>query len=291
MLRVRAAGVALALLALADGSGCVVLRHSISSMTTPLAADLVQSLQEQSDLQLVHDGGAAFLLVFDGLVRSSPDNDGLLLAAANAQIAYAGAFVGREEAPRARAMFAKARDYGLRVLRRRGAFDKVWDRPLDAFASAMPAFGSDDVPALYATATAWAGWIISSPDSMQALSEFSKVRALMQRVLDLAPGCQHGGPEQFFGIYYAIQPRGGGQDLAKSKEFFERAMKFAGPDYLLVRVTYAEFYARYAFDRELFEKTLKDVLAHGGDRPEFRLTNAAARRRAQGLLERADDIF
>ena len=56
-------------------------------------------------------------------------------------------------------------------------------------------------------------------------------------------------------------------------------------------MTYAEFYARYAFDRELFEKTLKDVLAHGGDRPEFRLMNAAARRRAQGLLERGDDLF
>ena len=35
----------------------------------------------------------------------------------------------------------------------------------------------------------------------------------MQRLLDLSPGYQHGGPEMFFGIYYAVQPVGQGRDL------------------------------------------------------------------------------
>ena len=99
------------------------------------------------------------------------------------------------------------------------------------------------------------------------------------------------GPDAFFGIYYAVQPRGAGQDLAKSKAHFERAFQYAGADYLLPRVMYAEFYARYAFDRDLFESTLKEVVTHHDDTAEFRLMNEVARKRAQALLDNVDDYF
>lgn len=282
----------LAAVLLAAASGCMVIRKGVSMVTTPLANNLSAALQEQTDLQLVHDGAPAFLLLFDGLIKSSPDNAGLLLGASSAQSAYATAFVDKEEAARARDMFLKAREYGLRVLRKSNKrFAKVWDQPLEKFETAVPYFRKRDVPALYATATAWAGWIISSPDSMAAIGEFSKAKLLMERVLALDPAYQYGGADSFFGIYYAVQPRGGGRDLEKSKAHFEKAMEYAGPDYLLHKVMFAEFYARYQFDRELFEQTLKGVVEYAGDKPEFRLMNAAAKKRAEGLLARADDLF
>ena len=86
-------------------------------------------------------------------------------------------------------------------------------------------------------------------------------------------------------------PLGGGRDLDKARGHFERSMKIAGPDYLLARVTFAEFYARYAFDRELFENTLRQVLAADPQVPQFTLMNAVARKRAQALLDAADDLF
>jgi tetratricopeptide (TPR) repeat protein len=269
----------------------MVVRQAASVATAPLAGNLAHSLQEQTDLELVHDGAAAFLLLFDGLIKSAPDSPDLLLAAANAQSAYATAFLDRDESERARAMYAKARDYGLTVLRRNRRFARVWNRPLDEFETAIPTFRKRDVPALFTTAAAWAGWIVSSPDSMAAVAELSKAKALMQRVLELDPGYQYGGAESFFGIYCAVQPKGGGRDLEKSRAHFERAMQYAGPDYLLHPVALAEFYARYAFDRELFERTLRGVAEHTADKPEFRLMNAVARQRARRLLERIDDLF
>ena len=68
-------------------------------------------------------------------------------------------------------------------------------------------------------------------------------------------------------------------------------MKIAGADYRLNQVTFAEYYARYAFDRDLFESTLKQVLAAQPDVPEFTLMNAVAKMRAQALLAQADELF
>ena len=68
-------------------------------------------------------------------------------------------------------------------------------------------------------------------------------------------------------------------------------MEIAGPDYLLARVTFAEFYARYAYDPELFEETLRQVLIAEPKVPEFTLMNAVAKTRAQALLDQADDLF
>ena len=260
-------------------------------MMAPMASNLSTSLQRQSDLQLVEDGAPAFLLLLDGLAESSPGNPDILLAASRARIAYAAAFLDKTEAERARMMYAKARDYGLAVLVRNKRFKAVADQPVDVFKTALLSFGKKDVPALYTASTAWTGWIVNSPDSVDALSQWPKAMALMQRVLELEPSYQSGGPDMFFGVYCAVQPRGAGRDLEKSKAHFEKSMACAGPDYLLPKVAFAEFYARYAFDRDLFERTLQEVVSHKTDAPDSQLMNAAARKRAQSLLERVDDLF
>ncbi|HBA84148.1 MAG TPA: hypothetical protein DCZ95_08650 [Verrucomicrobia bacterium] len=280
-----------AFLLLGSGSGCSLLRKGVGSMMTPMAGNLAKSLQRQEDFALVEEGAPAYLLLLDGLVESSPQNPDLLLAAASAQTAYAAAFLDKSQAGRARLMYAKARDYGLRVLCRNRRFQKVADRPLDEFKTALPSFKKRDVPALYATATAWTGWIVSSSGSIDAIAQFPKAMSLMQRVLELDPTWQKGGADMYFGIYYAVQPLGAGRNLEKSKAHFEKAMEYAGAEYLLPHVVFAEYYARYAFDQELFEKTLRGVLEQKTDAPDFRLMNEAARRRAQALLDRMDELF
>jgi hypothetical protein len=109
--------------------------------------------------------------------------------------------------------------------------------------------------------------------------------------MELDRGYRQGGADLFFGIYACIQPRGAGQDLAKAREHFESAIRLAGPDYLMPKVTMAEFYARYTFDRDLHDRLLNEVLAHQTAVPEFGLMNAIAQKRARALLASADDWF
>ena len=94
-----------------------------------------------------------------------------------------------------------------------------------------------------------------------------------------------------FAVIWPVLPLGGGRDLDKARKHFERSIEIAGPDYLLNRVTFAEFYARYAFDQELFERTLRQVVAAKPDVSEFTLMNAVAQRRAEALLGQMDDLF
>ncbi len=268
-------------------SGCAALRLASGSM----AEELADSLQRQSDLELVKAGAPSCLLLLDGLAEATPDDPDLLLAAARARVAYASAFLGPDEPARAAAMFGKARDYGLAILARDRVFRSAQGRTLAEFEQALARFSRREVPALFMTAVAWVGWITSQPSSLEALADLPRAMALLNRVYALEPGHEHGGPDLFLGIYYALQPVGAGRDLPRSRQHFESACALAGPDYLTPRVAFAEYYARYAFDRDLFERTLQEVVRHETQNPDFNLANAVARQRARNLLEQVDELF
>ena len=272
-------------------SGCVLVRKGAARIISPMATQLSDGLMHQSDVELVREGAPAFLLMLDALAEAHPDNPAVLLAAADAQMAYATGFVDKEHKDRSKAMYLKAKTYGLRALARNKRFARAVDGNQEDFVRALRGFKKKDADALFSTASAWVMWIIASSDSPAALGGMPKVLAMMDRVQELDPGIRDGGVDLFRGIYYTVLPLGGGRDLDKARGHFERSLEIAGPDYLLARVTFAEFYARYAFDRELFETTLKQVLAAEPQVPEFTLMNAVARKRAQALLAAADDLF
>jgi hypothetical protein len=171
------------------------------------------------------------------------------------------------------------------------AFSRAVEGPQDEFVRSLRGFKKKDAGALFTTASGWVMWIIASSDSPAALGGMPKVLAMMDRVQELDPGLREGGVDLFYGIYYTVLPLGGGRDLEKARAYFERSMEIAGPDYLLARVTFAEFYARYAYDPELFEETLRQVLLAEPKVPEFTLMNAVAKTRAQALLDQVDDLF
>ena len=272
-------------------SGCVLVRKGAARIISPMATQLSDGLMHQSDVELVREGAPAFLLMLDALAEAHPDNPAVLLAAADAQMAYATGFVDKEHKERSKAMYLKAMTYGLRALARNKRFARAANGNREEFVRALRGFKKKDAGALFSTASAWVMWIIASSDSPAALGDMPKVLAMMDRVQELDPGIRDGGVDLFRGIYYTVLPLGGGRDLDKARGHFERSLEIAGPDYLLARVTFAEFYARYAFDRELFETTLKQVLAAEPQVPEFTLMNAVARKRAQALLDSADDLF
>jgi len=273
-------------------SGCNTSRIAERAMAD-MVGNLVASIEEQPDPKLVEDGLPTLLLFMDGMLRQSPDNRELLRAASTAYATYSQAFVDAEDDPeRAVALFAKAKTYGMRLLTCEPTFAKAVGAPMDEFERAVKAFGRDDVPDMYAAGSAWLGWIVSQPESMTALAELPKALALMTRVLELDEDYSNGAVHVVFGIYYATQPPGAGQDMKKSKAHFERAIGLGGNDYLLPLVAYAEFYATAAFDEILFVETLDRVTAREiGEGSPNRLANVVAQRRARHLLENKDEIF
>ena len=284
-------GAALLLAVCAGGSGCVLVRKGAAKVVSPMAMELSEGFMHQNDVDLVREGAPAFLLMLDALAEAHPDKPAVLIAAAEAQMAYAMGFVDQSQKDRSKTMFLKAKTYGLRALSRNRRFARALSGSHDDFVQALSSFRKKDAGALLSTATAWVMWIIASSDSPAALGDMPKVLEMMKRVQALDPGIRQGGVDLFFGIYYTVLPLGGGRDLDKARRHFERSMEIAGPDYLLNRVTYAEFYARYAFDQDLFARTLEHVVAADPNIPEFTLMNAVAKMRAQALLGQMDDLF
>jgi hypothetical protein len=260
-------------------------------MVAGLADDLTASMYRHPDPETVREGGAAFLLLLDGLIESNPEDEGLLLAGARAYTAFASSFIDEDDRERGVVLHERGREYALRAFALRPGGEAALAGDQDEFEAYLGRFRAEDVPLLYGVAVAWMGWI-SAEGSPRARADFPMVRALLERCLALDETYDDGGVHLFFGIYYAVQPLGFGGDLEKSRSHFQRAMEINRGRNLMVPVLYARYYARMAFDRELFERTLREVLeAPEQDSLDYRLINALARRRAERLLAEIEEYF
>ena len=196
---------------------------------------------------------------------------------------------------RATLLYSRALNYSFRILDRYPPFARARQKgSLDDFTAALQHFDKQTVPALYITGSAWLGWILSQPDSMEALDQLPLVMALLKRITHLDHTYADGGVHLMFGIYYAVLPQGGGRDLKKSLQQFRYAMAMAGKDNLLPQVTYAEFYLTAAGKEQQFVKLLTKIINSPVDnsgKDSHALINAIARRRAAKLLANRDDYF
>ena len=263
-----------------------------SLVLPPMVGPVVKNLNRQSDLELVCDGAPSYLLLFDSLLVSDPDNARLLLHGAQAYTAYASLMpeCGRPE--RAVVLGEKAKAYSLRLLGTHKTLAGADQLPLAQFSEAVQSVGSGEVDKLFWSGYGWATWIGFSKGAPAAVADLPKVEQLMLRVLALDEGFYHGGAHLFLGIYHGSRPVMLGGRPEVSREHFERALALGDRRFLPTLVAYAEYYARQTQDRELFVRLLEEALAFDlAVAPDLTLPNVLARRRAQKLLAQVDDFF
>jgi TRAP transporter TatT component family protein len=275
-------------------SGCRSLGLSPAAMLDDYFEQIMVSISSQEDAELVRQGVPTLILFLDASLAGNPEEPKLLLTTATAYTTYAQAFLNSEDdMKRAAILYGRAREYGFRLLRQRKFFAGALTGSLADFEKALMQCKKADVPDLYVTGNAWLGWILSQPDSMEALDELPKVIAIMQRVLVLDNEYADGGVHVMFGIYYSVRPPGAGRDLNKSRKHFRRAMMLAGESNLFPRVAFAEFYLTVAGDEKKFEEILNGVSGsrNDGKNRDKALINAIARERAGKLLKKSEDYF
>ena len=81
---------------------CLLLACSASKTmtvgaTASLLEDIAKSAYRQSDLRLIREGMPAYLMLIDGMVEAVPDNEQLLINAAQAYASFASAFIMDED--------------------------------------------------------------------------------------------------------------------------------------------------------------------------------------------------
>ncbi len=272
-------------------TSCFPNKRLVVSSTAQLLEGVAKASSKESDLRMIREGMPAFLMLIDGMIEALPENDQLLITAAQSYSSFVSAFLEEKENEYAKYLLGKAKHYALRSLEIRG-FKNPAQCPLDEFQETLKRMEKKEVPYLFWSATCWANWINAHLDSVEALSELPRVEWMMKRVLELDEGFYHGGPHLFMGIWFASRPKMAGGDLKKSKDHFLRAIDLGKEKFLMGYVYYAEYYARMAQDKELFSYLLQKVLNTSLEiAPELTLLNTVAKKRASELLNRRDEYF
>jgi hypothetical protein len=282
----------LLLLLIITAWGCNPFRALRLASVGAILEDVAKASAKSSEVEIVMEGSAAYILLIDGLLEEAPENRQLLVAAAQAYSSYAAAFLEGKDPGRARRLYLRAREYALRALSHRKGFIQYVSKPYEEFVPYLKEMEKSDVPALFWAASSWAGWISLMGQSVAPLADRPKVVAMVERVLELDEGFNYGGAHLFMGVYYSARPKAYGGDPARAKKHFEKAFAIGDGKYLMAYLLYARYYARQIFNRELFLTSLKVVIDSPADEvPELTLLNTIAKRRAKDLISKAEDYF
>jgi predicted anti-sigma-YlaC factor YlaD len=299
---------ALALAALASASaGCAgTASNLVANAVASSAAKPGGAYAQDDDPELVRAAVPFGLKTMESLLGEHPEHEGLLLALASGFTQYGYAFVqtdadelelsgkgapARAARDRAKKLYLRARDYGLRALdlRHKGLADKLRGaRDVDA---AVAPLKKEDVPLVYWTAASWALAIAAGKEDVSLVAQLPAPGALASRALALDEAWDEGALHEFF-IPWEMA-RGSGDDaFRRAKEHLDRALALSKGKKLGAIVSYAEAVSVARQDRAEFTRLLEGVAAADveADRPH-RLANVLAQRRARLLLAHADDLF
>ena len=282
---------------------CSVKMMAINSLGNALAEGS-SVYATDDDPELVWDAVPFGLKTIEGLIEESPRHKGLLLAATSGFTQYAYGSLQQEAdvvedadlaratvlRDRAKRLYLRARDYGLRGLDVSvQGFSEQVRRDRD---TALGRLRREQVPLLYWTAAAWALAISNGKADMGLVAELPAPVAMMERALALDEAWDEGAVHEFFVTFDATRSaaEGGGADRAKAH--LERALALSMNKKLGPRVSWAEGVLVQRQDRAEFTRVLEEVLrADPGEVPRYRLANVLAQRRAKALLAHADDLF
>ena len=295
----------LALLVITPGlAGC---RTTVVRFASDAVAQSGTAYASDDDPELVRGAVPFGLKTMEGLLEENPHHEKLLGALAANFTQYTYAFVqsdadradldgkldaARAGRDRARKLFLRAREYGLRAIdeRHKGLANGL--RAGRDLGGVLGKFEKRDVDLLYWTASSWALAISNGKGDMALVAELPTPVAMMERALALDESWGEGALHEFFITLDAMRSAAEGGGPERAKAHLERALQLSMNKKLGPRVAWAEGVLVRQQDRAAFERELNAVLgANAEEVPKYRLVNILAQQRARMLLDHVADLF
>lgn len=292
-----------ALLLLLAGGACSVRKFAINRLGDALS-EAGATYASDDDPELVREALPFALKLIESLLAESPGHRGLLTAAASGFTQYAWAFIEQEAdrveeedyrtaaamRSRARRLYLRARDYGLRGLEtRHEGFSR---RLRDSADGAVAGISAGEVPLLYWTAASWGLAISAGKDDPELIADIPLVEALVRRALELDEGYDHGALHDFLITFEGGRSEAMGGSETRARKHLERALELSGGERASPLVSFAETVSVGNQDRAEFVRLIDRALAIDPDaRPDWRLANLVMQRRARWLRENIELFF
>ena len=235
------------------GAGCSIKKMGVNKLGDALAGGGT-AFTSDDDPELVKAAVPFSLKLMESLLNESPRHRGLLFATASGFTQYAYAFVQQDAdeledkdldaatALRARAkrLFVRARNYGLRGL---AVSHRDFEKALRADPKvAVRAALKSDVPLLYWTAASWAAAISLSKDNPQLVSEQPVIEALIDHALELDESFGHGAIHSFLISYEMSRQGAGGDPVTRAKRHLDRALELSGGKEVVGKMEFTQFF-------------------------------------------------
>lgn len=294
----------LAVLVLIAPVGACSVRNYAANRAADALAGSGGTFASDNDPELIRAAAPFSLKLMDSVLDEQPRHAALLTAASRSYTQFAYAYVqldgeeledqdiaqARAKFARARVLYVRARDYGLRSLEvaHPGIGDKLHKDTSAALADTQP----QDVPSLYWTAASWGALISVSKGDPKTIAEVPLMQALIDRALVLDEAFEAGAIHTFLISYEPLRQGVKGDAAARAEQHFQRAVQLSGGMQAAPYVALAEAVALPRQDRAQFKRLLEQALAVDVDaRPQYRLANLIMQRRARWLLSRTDELI
>jgi hypothetical protein len=189
-------------------------------------------------------------------------------------------------------MYRRARGYCVRELgTRRPPLREALEKDPSRLPSLLSAATKADVPALFWAAAAWAGELSMVDNPLLRIGEVATVRALFTRALELDESWGSGSIHEAMIAVEGLPAIVGGSPV-RARDHFKRAVELSGGHSAFAYVTLASSVSAPAKDRAEYERSLKQALAVDvTKKPELRLANLVAQKRARFLLANAERLL
>ena len=284
-------------------NGCSIRQIAINQVSDALASG-GDAFASDNDPNLVRDASPFSLKLMESLLAGNPKHRGLLLALSKGFTQYAYAYVqlhadeleendittAYSERERAKRMYLRARDYGLRglSLQQPDFIEQLRVDPQITVGKVQP----DDIALLYWTGVAWAAAISLGKDDPYLIADLPSIDALIIRAYETDETFENGSLHVFL-INYEMSRKAINPDaVSKAREHFERAVELSNGMQAAPYVALAEAVAITEQNRSEFTSLLNHALEIDVDtHTDWRLTNLIMQQRAQWLLARSDEFF
>jgi predicted anti-sigma-YlaC factor YlaD len=286
--------------------GCSIKRLAMNQVANALTGSSSNTVfTGDNDPELVGDALPFAIKMYESLLAANPGHQGLRLQTGSLYIMYANAFLQTPATMlpetefkkqefiyhRAKNLYLRGRDIILTCLENKypGFRDELQKRNYD---KAIERTVRKDAPLLYWAGAGWLGAFAINPFDMDLGMTLPAAAALMERVFKLDPNYATGAIHEFYILYYGSLPEYMGGSLKKARDHFDQALAISRgkstTPYLSLAITVTVKEQNF----KEFKELLREALSINADAaPENRLVNILNQRKAQWLLEHADDFF
>ena len=271
-------------------SGCSYKRMVVD-FSAPVVDQMSDSFNANCDISILKESMPFTLSGLSGLIDASPTNTSFLIHGSNAYFAYSFAFIEYGDVVRAKGLYLKARDYGMRALYGKD-FQEIIELPFEEFELRVKKIKKKQVPALFWATISWLNYIRLNLGDIRTFVEVPKAEVMAKHLLELDETYYFGSPHAIMACYYSAQPEMSGGNPEKAREHFEKAIQISQGKFLIHYLLYAQFHAVREQDKELYTK----LLTHIREAPEDILPSHCAvtnicKMRAWKYLKDIDNYF